>query len=159
METKGLDNTVIVQIAVAVTDIEEVAKKIADILQVDVPKIYDGELLGNQEFYMGKPTKDYMKSCYFNMGQVDLELLQPTGNIKNSKTAAADFLKENGGNGIQHISFNVKNIDEKVKYLQEKGLEVIQRTEVPKSNIRAAFLKFPEIGAYIELLEGCTKPE
>ncbi|MBM3707951.1 MAG: hypothetical protein FJW69_06390 [Actinobacteria bacterium] len=159
MGKKGFDENLIVQIAIAVTNIEEVAKKLADVFQVEVPKIYDGEELGNQEIYKGEPSKYYTKTCYFNMGQLDIELIQPTADIMESKTAAADFLKDIGGNGIQHISFNVKNIDEKVSYLQEKGLELIQRTEVPKSNIRAAFLKFNEIGAYIELLEGCTKPE
>ena len=157
-EEKGLNGNIIVQVAVAVEDIKKTAKRIADIFQIEVPEIYDGEVVGNIEEYNGKQSKSYTKTCYFSMGQVDLELIQPTGDIAYSKTAAADFLRKNNGNGIQHISFNIKNIDESVKYLKEKGLRVIQRTEVPNKGIRATFIEFPEIGSYIELLEGETKP-
>ena len=148
---KGLETNVMVQVAVAVEDIEAVAKKIADIFNMEVPEIYDlheSEEYGN--YYKGNPTKAYCKLCYFHMGQLDLELLQPVGEPSNVR----DFINENGGNGVQHISFNVKNIDDKVKYLESKGLELVSNGFFPGG--KCAFLKFPEIGTEIELLEGSS---
>lgn len=140
----------IIQVAVAVRDIEATAKRFADILDMDVPKIYDGSK--DIEKFRGKITKSYAKTCYFPMGQLDLELIQPVGD----ESAVGDFLNKNKKPGIQHISFMVDNIDEKCKYLESKGLEVIQETEF--SGGRAAFIHVPEMGGDIELLEGQSKP-
>lgn len=148
---KNLKTNVIVQVAVAVENIEEVANKIADIFGMEVPEIYDlheSEEYGN--YYKGKYTEAYCKLCYFHMGQVDLELLQPVG----KPTVSRDFLDKNGGNGIQHISFNVDNMDEGITYLQSKGLELIETGKFPGG--RCAYLNFPEIGADVELLEGSS---
>ena len=41
------------------------------------------------------------------MGQVDLELIEPTGD----DIAVGEFQTEHNGNDIQHISFIVKDID------------------------------------------------
>ena len=85
------------------------------------------------------------------MGQLDLELVEPVGeNIEHKK-----FLNQRGV-GLHHIAFNVKNIKEKIKNLESKGLEVVQETDFPGDV--AALLSFPDIGANIELLEGLSKP-
>lgn len=152
---KTLDDNLIVQVAVAVEDIEKTAKSLADIFGMDVPEIID--LHENKKeyvnYYKGKKTDSYTKTCYFKMGQLDLELVQPFGdNIEQS-----DFLKDNKGSRIHHIAFNIKNINQKVKKLEEKGLKVVQRTNFPGGV--AVLLSFPEIGANLELLEGVTKPK
>ena len=140
----------IVQIAVAVRNIELVTKRLADIFGIDVPEIVSGK--SHIDFFRGKKTNSYVKIAYFPMGQVDLELIEPVGD----DIAVGEFLKEHNGNGIQHISFMVKDLDKKIDYLKNKGLELTQITEFPGG--RAAFLKVPEIGADIELLEGSDKP-
>ena len=142
----------IMQVAVAVKDIEKTAKRLADIFQMDVPQIFDNS--NNVDEYRGKATKSYVKTCYFQMGQVDLELIQPYGD----NIAAGAFLKKNDGPGIQHISFKVENIDEKCKYLESKGLEVIQKTK-PFQGGKAYYFPIPEIGADLELIEGPDRPE
>ena len=88
------------------------------------------------------------------MGQVDLELIE---SFDGEDIAVGAFIKKNKGNGIQHISFMVDDIDEKCSYFEDKGLEVVQRTVFPGG--RAAFISVPEMGADIELLEGATKEE
>lgn len=152
---KTLDDNIIIQVGIAVENIEKTAKSLADIFGMEVPTIMD--LHENTKeyvnYYKGKKTDSYTKTCYFKMGQLDLELVQPFGdNIEQS-----DFLKNNKGSRIHHIAFNIKNIDQKVKKLEEKGLKVVQRTKFPGGV--AALLSFPEIGANLELLEGGTKPE
>ena len=151
-KNNGLGKNIIVQIAVAVKNIEETAKRLADIFEMETPTIYDGS--SNIDEYKGKLTKSYTKTCYFPMGQVDLELIEPSG----ENIAAGAFLKKNKGNGIQHISFNVEDIDEEASYLESKGIEVVQRTK-PFQGGKAYFFSVPEIGADIELLEGCEKPK
>ena len=148
---KAFGNNIMVQVAVAVPDIEAAANRIADIFGMDVPKIYD--LSTNIDKYKGKITKSYVKTCYFPMGQVDLELIQPVGD----EIAAAEFLKKNKGPGIQHISFMVDNLEDACKYIESKGLNVVQITDF--SSGLAAFVNIPEIGADIELLEGASKPK
>ena len=140
----------IIQVAVAVRDIEKVSQRLADIFGMDVPEIVSAE--GHTDIFRGKKTSSYVKLAYFPMGQVDLELIEPVGD----EIAAGEFLKEHKGNGIQHISFMVDDIDEKVAYLKNKGLELTQVSEFPGG--KAAFLKVPEMGADIELLEGSDKP-
>jgi methylmalonyl-CoA/ethylmalonyl-CoA epimerase len=152
---KTLDENLIIQVAVAVADIEKSAKILADIFGMDVPEIMD--MHDNKaeyiNYYKGKKTDSYTKTCYFKMGQLDLELIQPVGeNIEQS-----DFLKKNKGSGLHHIAFNIKNIEQKIKKLEEKGLKVVQRTKFPGGV--AALLSFPEIGANLELLEGASKPD
>jgi 4-hydroxyphenylpyruvate dioxygenase-like putative hemolysin len=142
---------IIVQVAVAVRDIEKVVRRLADIFGMDEPEIVSAE--GHTDIFRGKKTDSYVKLAYFPMGQVDLELIEPVGD----DIAAGEYLQEHRGNGIQHISFMVDNIDKKIKYYKSKGLELTQITEFPGG--RAAFLKIPEIGADIELLEGSDKPE
>jgi 4-hydroxyphenylpyruvate dioxygenase-like putative hemolysin len=148
---KAFGENIMVQVAVAVPDIELAAKRLADIFGMEVPKIYD--LSTNVDKYKGKITKSYVKTCYFPMGQVDLELIQPVGD----EIAAAEFLKKNNGPGIQHISFMVDDLDEACKYVESKGLKVIQLTDFHDG--LAAFANIPEIGADIELLKGSSKPD
>ncbi|MBM3707927.1 MAG: hypothetical protein FJW69_06270 [Actinobacteria bacterium] len=151
---KILDDNKIIQVAIAVEDIEKAAKIVADAFSMEVPEIVD--IHENKEeyvnYYKGKKTDSYTKTCYFPMGQLDLELIQPVGgNIEQRK-----FLNERGI-GLHHIAFNVKNIKEKVKALESKGLKVIQETDFPGGV--AALLNFPAVGTNIELLEGSSKPE
>ena len=151
---KTLDDNLIIQVGVAVEDIEKSAKRLADIFGIEVPEIMD--IHENKEeyknYYKGKKTDSYTKTCYFKMGQVDLELVQPVGeNIEQR-----EFLNKKGI-GIHHIAFNVKNIKQKVKYLESKGLKVVQETKFPGGF--ASLLNFPDIGANLELLEGSAKPE
>jgi methylmalonyl-CoA/ethylmalonyl-CoA epimerase len=152
---KTLDDNLIIQVAVAVEDIEKTARSLADIFGVDVPEIMD--LHDNKEeyvnYYKGKKTDSYTKTCYFKMGQLDLELVQPVGNNIEQR----DFLKKNKGSRMHHIAFNVKNIDQKARKLEEKGLKVVQRTKFPGG--KCILLSFPEIGANLELLEGSSKPQ
>ena len=58
---------------------------------MEVPQIFDlneNEEYGN--YYKGKYTEAYCKLCYFHMGQVDLELLQPVG----EPSVVRDFLNK-----------------------------------------------------------------
>ena len=151
---KTLDKNVIIQVGIAVKNIEKIEKELADIFGMEVPEIMD--IHENKEeyvnYYKGKETGSYTKTCYFPMGQVDLELIQPVGEDIEQK----EFLNERG-TGVHHIAFNVKNIKQKAKYLESKGLKVVQETKFPGG--LAVLLNFPEIRANLELLEGLSKPD
>lgn len=150
---KTLDDNIIIQIGVAAENIEETARKLADIFGMAVPEIMD--IHENEEYvnyYKGKETESYTKTCYFHMGQVDLELIQPVG----ADIEQREFLNKRG-NGLHHIAFNVKNIRQKADFLESKGLKVVQETKFPGGF--AILLNLPEIGTDLELLEDSSKPD
>jgi len=151
---QAIDNNLIIQVAVVVEDIEEAAKVFSDIFKMDLPAIVDVHENKKEyvNYYKGKKTDSYSKTCYFPMGQLDLELIQPVGeNIEQR-----EFLNKKGP-GLHHIAFKVKNIDKKIKILKSQGLEVVQKTNFPGGV--AALLNIPNMGVNIELLEGADKPK
>lgn len=54
------------------------------------------------------------------VGGITLELLQPS----EGQSLAREFL-ETRGEGVNHIGFSVKNVDEEAKKLTEKGIQII----------------------------------
>jgi len=151
---KTMDDNVIVQVGVAVENIEETAKRLADIFGMEVPDIMD--IHENKEeyinYYKGRKTESYTKTCYFHMGQVDLELVQPVGKNIDQR----EFLDKKG-HGVHHIAFNVKKLRDKADHLEKKGLKIVQETKFPGGF--SSLLYCPELGFDIELLEGATKPD
>lgn len=69
----------------------------------------------------GKPTEVKLKMSFARVGPLELELIEPI-----SECMQMDFLK-NRGEGINHFSFFVKDIDEVVREMAKKGYRVVQR--------------------------------
>jgi len=63
------------------------------------------------------------------------------------------------GRSVDHIGFEVKNIDQFVKTLEAAGIhtEAAIRTSANASKLRIAYITDPW-GTYIELTEGLTPP-
>ncbi len=82
-----------------------------------------------------------------NLGEAQLELIQPL----EGETIHAQFLKRKG-EGLHHIGFFVKNLDEKVRAAREKGMEVIERGEI--AGVKYAYLDTEkDIGITLEFIE------
>ncbi|MDH4264610.1 MAG: VOC family protein [Deltaproteobacteria bacterium] len=104
-----------------------------EIREVDYPNAtYYGELAG----YRGK-------RAFFNLGPIQIELIE----LRDGKTIHEAFLREKG-EGLHHIAFEVKSLEEGKKKAEEAGLKVIQSFSRPDGS-GFAYLDSDRIGGVL----------
>jgi len=100
-----------------------------------------------EKFYYGKPVDSTWIMGFCSLGPVELELIQPV----IGPTVYHDFLKEKG-EGIHHLGFDVKDMDEKIALCKKMGIQIIQSGRGSTSCF--AYLDTVEIGGVIfELIQ------
>jgi len=123
----------IVQVCILVKNIEKARALWAELLDAAEPPITE--------------TSDgRVKLTFFNLENIDLELIQPISGPSNWQ----DFL-EKCGEGIHHIAFHVKKMDETLGKFRNMGIEVEQRGEFEGGGYVYMGSK-DKLGAIIELL-------
>ena len=148
MTDQSLGTTTITQVGIIVTDIEAKTKAWADILGVPIPEVMitDGFDLAKTE-YKGEATQARAKLAFFNLGQVALELIESIDGPSTWK----DQLDQHG-DSLHHIAFVIDGMQEKVAYLNTKGITLIQRGEYAGG--RYTYLDgIGPLGVILELLE------
>lgn len=143
-----LDNRVIAQIGLVVRDIEAVSQAYADFFGVEKPRWYwtDGYDKAHTTLY-GQPSQARAKLAFFDMGSVQLELIEPDENPSTWR----EFL-EKYGEGVHHIAFFIKDMDGKIKTLEQNGMGLIQRGDYDGG--RYAYIDtLKPLKVLIELLE------
>ena len=124
-------------IGIAVKDIDEALKFYCDTLGLRCTRIEEVE--GQKVKIAFIPVKD-----------VNLELVSAT----DPKSAIAGFI-EKRGEGVHHIALRVKDIEETMHVLKEKGLESIDA--IPRKGAHGSKIVFlhpkSTCGALIELVE------
>ena len=124
-------------IGIAVSDIESALKFYSDALGLECTHIEEVE-------------EQSVKIAFISAGDVNLELVQAT----SSDSAIAKFI-ERKGEGIQHIALRVDDIEEALKNLNEKGVDIIDR--IPRRgghDSKIAFLHPKSAhGVLLELVE------
>jgi methylmalonyl-CoA/ethylmalonyl-CoA epimerase len=148
MTEPALGTTTITQVGIIVRDIESKARAWSEILCLPMPEIMISDAYERaQTEYEGKPSHARVKQAFFQMGQVNIELIEPVGEPSTWK----DQLDEHG-DSLHHIAFNIEGISEKVAYLEAKGLSLVQRGEYTGG--RYAYVDGSvQLGAILELLE------
>ena len=73
------------------------------------------------------PEQDVIATL-ITIGETRLELIQPL----KSDTSIGRFL-ERRGEGLHHLALNVGNLSEAIRFVEDKGLELIDRT--PKKGL------------------------
>jgi catechol 2,3-dioxygenase-like lactoylglutathione lyase family enzyme len=146
--TQALGSNVIVQVGLIVRDVEETARAYADVFGVDVPQWF---LTNPEEVahtrYRGKPTRARAKLAFFDMGSVQLELIEPVG----GPSTWQEFL-DTHGEGVHHIAFRIKGMSEQVAYLEGKGMPLVQRGDYTGG--RYAYMdSTSQLKTILELLE------
>jgi methylmalonyl-CoA/ethylmalonyl-CoA epimerase len=115
--------TKVVQIGVVVRDVEKSAKNYAEFFGVEVPKIIISETEDKAKTrYYGKPTKARVRQAFFNFDNISLELLEPVDGPSTWK----DFL-DSKGEGLHHIAFEVKDMDDKIAQMKDRGMPLSQQ--------------------------------
>ena len=80
-------------------------------------------ILGIKLFSIEDIPGQNLRAAVFKVGEeVGIELLQPT----EPDSGVARFL-ESRGQGLHHICFEVDEVDEELKAMAEKGIELIDR--------------------------------
>lgn len=152
MSAKGLENTTVAQIAIVVHDIEEACKRWAQILGQPVPNVIITQP-GNEVnmTYRGQPSNAQAKLAFFNLGQVQLELIEPVGEPSTWKEAL-----DKNGESVHHIAFWTEDMQASADFLKQHGIPLVQRGDMRKGQY-AYFDAQQQLGVQIELLERVRK--
>lgn len=143
-----LGNHIVTQIGILVHDIEKVSEAYAKFFGVEKPNISwtDGYELAQTEF-KGKPSQARAKLAFFNMGSLQLELIEPD----HHESTWRNYLNEHG-EGPHHIAFSIKGMQEKIELLAQSGFPLQQKGEYPGG--RYAYIDtIPQLKVLVELLE------
>jgi methylmalonyl-CoA/ethylmalonyl-CoA epimerase len=114
----------VVQIGAVVKDLDRSIKVLSDVFGIGPFSRIDDwppDRPDYQLYYRGEPGKFTARMAFVDLGQVELELIQPL----EGKSIWSDFLEEHG-EGIHHIRFNTPDHDPVIEYLAQHGIGVSQ---------------------------------
>ena len=118
------ENWVLTQVGVVVKDVEKVVERLGELGIGPFNKmVLPPE---REEYFREKRMYAEFDIRGTRMGNVQLELIQPLEGDSPHK----EFL-ETKGEGIQHVMYQVDNLEETVKELTDKGVEVLLRAKFP----------------------------
>lgn len=80
------------------------------------------EILGLSCYSIEEVKDQKVKTAFFKIGQTKLELLEATA----IDSPVAKFI-EKRGEGIHHIAFSIRNINESLKNLEDQGVRLIDK--------------------------------
>ncbi|MGN7764342.1 VOC family protein [Paenibacillus sp. 22594] len=143
-----LGNHFITQIGILVNDVEKVSGAYADFFGLEKPEIIITDTADiAQTRYNGGETEARAKLAFFDMGSLQLELIEPD----HQPSTWRDYLNEHG-EGPHHIAFVIEGMKEKIMLLEGKGFPLQQKGEYTGG--RYAYMDtFKELKVLVELLE------
>jgi len=148
MDMNHIPTREIGQVGLIVKDVEKASKNIARLFGLEEAEY---EIIGEYEYantmYKGKPTSAKAKGAFYQMGAVTIELIEPMG----EPSTWNDFLQEKG-EGIHHLAWYVKGIEEVGKMLESRGMPLIQEGSWDGGRYKY-YDGVSQIGFIIELLE------
>jgi catechol 2,3-dioxygenase-like lactoylglutathione lyase family enzyme len=119
----GIGTTTITQIGLVVKDMDRAIAAYCDVLGLPQPQvIVTDEFSQAKTQYRGQPTYARAKLAFFNMGQVQIELIEPVGEPSTWKEAL-----DANGYSVHHIAFQVKDTPAVIQHLAEHDIPVIQQ--------------------------------
>jgi catechol 2,3-dioxygenase-like lactoylglutathione lyase family enzyme len=149
-DAKPLATRDMVHIAIIVRDVEKAAKEWADLFAMEVPKwsLSDPPEKSNVR-YRGKPTEARLKTAFLKLDNLRIEIMEPVG----GPSTWMEFLKTRG-EGVHHVAFRIKGMDEQAANIEKMGMPLIQRGEWTAYTGGAyAYFDSPQLGVILELLE------
>jgi methylmalonyl-CoA/ethylmalonyl-CoA epimerase len=79
-------------------------------------------ILGKEPYKTENVDSEKVTTVFFQVGETKIELLAAT-----SPDSVIQKFIDKKGEGIHHIAFAVDNIEEKMEYCKENGIELIQQ--------------------------------
>jgi methylmalonyl-CoA/ethylmalonyl-CoA epimerase len=133
------------QVGIIVRDIEKARRNLEDIGigpfgGLDAPPTVRWE-------EGGEPADVRLKMQFAKIGPLEIELIEPVSDCMQK-----EYL-ETHGEGIQHYSFFVDDIDEVVRYMAGKGYRVVQRGWRAAGGGYAFFDTVDKCGFMLEIIQ------
>jgi catechol 2,3-dioxygenase-like lactoylglutathione lyase family enzyme len=136
------------QVAIAVRDIEASRKRWAAVLGVEAPPILEVDAGDKVRMsFRGAPSNARVKLAFFDLGGVQLELLEPVGEGSTWKEGL-----DQHGESMHHLAFWTGNMVQTAGGLKQQGVSLIQRGDMGEGQY-AYFDATGALGCVIELLE------
>ena len=79
-------------------------------------------LLGSDHYKIEEVLSENVRTSFFRIGNVKIELLEAT----DENSPISRFI-EKRGEGIHHLAFEVSDIQQSVRYYQDRGFELINQ--------------------------------
>lgn len=113
----------VVQVGLVVRDIEKASRAYAEILGTDVPQWFLTDTVDKAHTeFRGKPSEARARLAFFKLKNITIELIEPVGGPSTWR----EFLDQHG-EGVHHLAFEIKGMDEKIKLLAGLGLPLVQK--------------------------------
>jgi methylmalonyl-CoA/ethylmalonyl-CoA epimerase len=111
------------QVGLVVHDIEKSLDAYCEVFGIPRPpvRITDEYELA-RAVYRGQPTRARAKLAFIDMGQVQIELIEPVGGPSTWKEAL-----DEKGEGVHHIAFMIKDTAQVVNNLAQKDMPMVQQ--------------------------------
>jgi methylmalonyl-CoA/ethylmalonyl-CoA epimerase len=149
LEQAHLGSTSLAQVAIVVRDIEASSKRWAAVLGQPAPKIITVQPGSEANMtFRGLPSDAQAKLAFFNLGQVQLELIEPMGGQSTWQEAL-----DKNGESVHHLAFWVEGMQKSVDFLAEQGIPMLQRGDMGANGQYAYFDAEKPLGVVLELLE------
>jgi methylmalonyl-CoA/ethylmalonyl-CoA epimerase len=92
-----------------------------------------------------------VRTAFFAVGEVHLELLEPT----DPESPIAKFLEKNPAGGIHHIAFKTDNIESQLKKAADSGVKLIHEKPLEGAGDKLVAFLHPK-STFGTLTEFCT---
>ncbi len=116
-------------------------------------KFYEN-IFGLKCYAIEEVKEQKVKTAFFKIGQTKIELLEST----EAEGPIGKFVEKRGP-GVHHIAFAVENIEEKLSTLEQKDIQLIDKT--PRKGAEGLDIAFihpkSTFGVLTELCENKTK--
>ena len=141
-ETRGWKLT---QVGVVVKDVDKVVRRLGElgIGPFEAMKLPPDR----QEWFRGKPMQAEFHIMGARVGGVQLELIQPV----EGDSPHREFL-DRQGEGLQHMMFQVDDVDHEIARLTAKGCTVLLEAHMPGGR-RLAYIDLNAGGIIVELVQ------
>src|SRR5271156_6315630 len=144
----GIQLKQLVQIGIVVADRDRTTKLLTSLLGIGPFRWVEWpDRAESKYYYRGAEQKIRIKQAFVQLGDVEVELIQPLEGHNGYK----DFLDQTGG-GIHHVLFEVRDIDPVIRELAKSGVTVLQSGTGIRPGTRWALLDTQALlGFFVEL--------
>ncbi|QGQ93983.1 VOC family protein [Paenibacillus psychroresistens] len=148
MEKNFLGTNVIAQIGLVVHNIEKTSQAYADFFGVEKPAWFWTDAIETaQTEYKGSPSVARAKLAFFEMGSLQLELIEPDEHPSTWR----ESLDQNG-EGPHHIAFVIEGMNTKINMMERNNMKLLQKGEYTGG--RYAYMDtLGDLKVILELLE------
>ena len=138
----------ITQIGILVHDIEKTSREYADFFGVEKPQWSITDSVDNAHTqYRGRRSEAIAKLAFFEMGSLQLELIEPDHNPNTWRESL-----DKNGEGPHHIAFEIEGMKDKIAVLRHNQMPLLQKGEYTGG--RYAYIDtLRDLKVIIELLE------